>query len=111
MSYDEQLAERVRRLLDGRPDLSEKHMFGSRAFLLGGNLCCCVTGDELMVRAGPEQAARLLATEPATRAMDMTGRPMRGWVLVAAEALAEDEDLARWVDLAEDFASGLPPKG
>jgi hypothetical protein len=40
----------------------------------------------------------------------MTGKPMRGWLFVAAEATAEDADLERWVRRAEAFASSLPPK-
>jgi hypothetical protein len=42
--------------------------------------------------------------------MDFTGRPMRGFVRVSAEGVAEDADLARWIDAGAAFAASLPPK-
>ena len=110
MAFDEVLAGRVRDLLDGQPDLAERKMFGGIAFLLGGNMCCGVIGDDLIVRLDPGQAERLLAFESGARPMDFTGRPMRGWLYVAPEAVAEDADLETWVGRAEDFATSLPPK-
>jgi hypothetical protein len=35
---------------------------------------------------------------------------MRGFVIVAAEGVAGDEDLARWVDEGAARAASLPPK-
>ena len=52
MAYDEGLAQRVREALDERTDLTEKKMFGGLAFLLGGNMCAGIVGEELMVRVG-----------------------------------------------------------
>jgi TfoX/Sxy family transcriptional regulator of competence genes len=110
VAFDEQLAERVRALLDRRADLDERNMFGGIAFLLGGNMCCGVNKGDLVVRVGPDDADELLGSEPGVRPMDITGRPMRGWLFVAPEATAEDSDLERWVRRAEVFAAGLPPK-
>jgi TfoX/Sxy family transcriptional regulator of competence genes len=110
VAFDEGLAGRVRDLLDGQPDVAERRMFGGVAFLLGGNMCCGVIGDDLIVRLDPPQAERLLAFESGARPMDFTGRPMRGWLYVAPEAIAEDADLETWVGRAEDFASSLPSK-
>lgn len=109
MAYDEGLAERVRELLLGDPDIAEKRMFGGLAFLLRGNMAVGVTGDDLMVRVGPDATDAALA-RPGARLFDMTGRPMRGWVVVAGPAVAEDETLAAWVGEGRDFAAGLPPK-
>jgi TfoX/Sxy family transcriptional regulator of competence genes len=110
VAFDEQLAERVRALLDTRVDLDERRMFGGIAFLVGGNMCCGVNKDDLVVRLDPDEAAELLGSESEARPMDITGRPMRGWLFVAPEATAEDADLEAWVRRAEAFASGLPPK-
>ena len=110
MPFDEGLAERVRAVLDARSDVEDRQMFGGIAFLVAGNMACGVIGDELIVRMEREDAARLLAEEPDTREFDMTGRPMRNWVMVAPEALAGDEDLEHWVRRGESFAAGLPPK-
>jgi hypothetical protein len=109
MAYDEALAERVREQLAAEPAISEKAMFGGLAFLLDGNMAVGLSGDELMVRVGPDASDDPLA-RPHTRPFDMTGRPMKGWILVAPEGVAEDDDLTAWVARGVDFARSLPPK-
>ncbi len=108
MSFDEALADRVRRALGKRRGLAEKKMFGGLAFLLKGNMCCGVLKRELVVRVPPDETDRVL-TEPHTRILDFTGRPMRGWVVVESAGCADD-DLAVWIARAVAFASGLPAK-
>ena len=71
MAFDEALADRVRDVLAARPELSERRMFGGIAFMLAGNMCCGVIGEDLLVRLG-DDAERALA-EPHTRPMDFTG--------------------------------------
>ena len=110
MAFDETLAERVRAHLEARSDVEERRMFGGVAFLVAGNLCVGVYGDELIARVGTERAAELVEAEPGARPCDITGRPMRAWVLVSAEAIAEEPALERWLGRAEAFASSLPPK-
>ncbi len=85
-------------------------MFGGIGFLVAGNMCVGVHGDDLIVRVDPGESTDLLASEPGARHFDLTGRPMRGWLFVAPDGTAEDPDLERWVRRAEAFASGLPPK-
>ena len=60
MAYDEGVAESVRDAFSGNPRIEEKRMFGGLAFMLSGNMCCGVIGDELMARVGPEQYAAAL---------------------------------------------------
>lgn len=110
MAFDEELAQRVRDLLDGQPDVTERRMFGGIGFMVGGHMCCGVIGEDLMVRLDPEQAEQLVESEAGARPFDFTGRPMRGWLYVSPAVVAEDTDLREWVGRAEDFASGLPPK-
>ena len=109
MAYDERLAERVRDALALREELTERKMFGGIAFMLAGNMACGVLEDELIVRVGPEESDRALA-EPNTRAFDFTGRPMRGFVVIAPQGTDSDEQLAEWVDAGADFAASLPAK-
>ena len=109
MAYDEVLAERVRRALAGRNDLSEKKMFGGIAFMLHGNMSCGVANGELMVRVGPERYQEALA-QPHARPMDFTGRPMRGMVYVTPEGCRTDKALKRWVEQGLNFAATLPAK-
>ena len=110
MAYDEQLAERVRDQLADVQGITEKAMFGGIAFLREGNMAVGLSGDELMVRVGPEDSDDALA-RPHTRPFDMTGRPMKGWILVAQEGLQDDDELRAWVRRGLDFAGSLPPKG
>jgi TfoX/Sxy family transcriptional regulator of competence genes len=110
VAYDETLAQRVRALLEPRSDVDERRMFGGIGFLIAGNMCCGVHGDELIVRLEPDEGDRLVAGESGARPFDMTGRPMRGWLFVSPDGTAEEADLERWVRSAEGFASSLPPK-
>ena len=109
MPYDEGLAQRIREVLDERRDVSSRKMFGGVAFMLGGNMCCGVVGDELMVRVGPDayQDARAL---PHAREMDFTGKPMRGMLYVECAGIEEDADLTAWVERGVAFAGSLPAK-
>ncbi|MGI5373548.1 TfoX/Sxy family protein [Streptomyces sp. CA-251387] len=109
MAYDEGLAQRVRERLGAEAGVSEKRMFGGIAFLVRGNMAVGVSGDDLMVRVGPDRTEAALA-RPGTRIFDMTGRPMRGWILVAGDALGDDEVLGAWIDEGCAFAASLPPK-
>ncbi len=109
MAYDETLADRVRKSLVGHSDIDERKMFGGLAFMLDGNMCCCVTEHGLMVRVGPDAYEDALS-QPYAGVMDLTGRPMRGWVLVQIEGLASDPVLCRWVAQGAEFAATLPAK-
>ena len=83
MAYDERLAARARALLAGRADVSERKMFGGLTFMVGGNMCCGVNGEELLVRLDPGREGEALA-RPHARPMDLTGRRMRGFITVRA---------------------------
>lgn len=109
MAYDEQLADRVRRVLAGRPDVTERAMFGGLCFMTRGRMCCGLVGDELMVRVGAEAHAAALS-ERHVRPMDFTGRPMVGMVFVEPEGLLTPRMLAGWVERGLAFAATMPPK-
>ena len=109
MAYDEGLAQRIREALADADGLSERRMFGGIAFMLHGNMAVGVSGDELMVRVGPDRYDDALAQAHA-RVFDMTGRVMRGWVVVASEGIADDAALDAWIQSGADYARSLPPK-
>lgn len=111
MAYDEGLAERIRQvLLDLRPTrLDEKKMFGGVGFMVQGNMACGVHKDKLVVRVGTERYQEALAA-PYTVLFDITGRPMKGWVMVEPEGCAADDDLKEWLEQGVNFAGSLPPK-
>ena len=108
MAFDEGLATRVRELLGGETGLTEMQMFGGLAFLLDGNMACGVRGHDLLVRADPAIHEAHTA-ERGVRPDDLTGRPMKGWLLV--EPIGHgDDDLRRWVGQGVAYARSLPPK-
>lgn len=109
MAYDTELAQRVRELLADQPGLDEKVMFGGIGFMLQGNMACGVHGQGLIVRVGQERYAEALQAQH-TKVFDLTGRPMKGWVVVTPEGLGSDEVLAGWVGQGVGFALSLPPK-
>jgi TfoX/Sxy family transcriptional regulator of competence genes len=110
VAYDEELADRIRELVDGERDLSEKKMFGGLAFLVGGNMAVAASGQGgLLVRVDPAESDALVATTNA-RLMEMRGRRMQGWLRVDAEDLRTKGQLAEWVALGTTYARSLPAK-
>jgi len=109
MVFDHTLAGRIREKLGTRPDLTEKQMFGGIGFLLNGNMCCGVHGQDLIVRLTPEHGEQALKEEH-VRPFDLSGRPIKGWVFVNPSGLNSEAALNRWLDLAEKFAGTIPKK-
>ena len=110
MGYDEVLAGRIRDLIGPDPELTEKKMFGGLAFLIRGHMAISASGQGgVLVHADPVGSDELVATTSATVAV-MRGREMPGWLRVAAEHLATDDDLSPWVEIGIGHARSLPPK-
>ena len=109
MAYSETLAERIRKRLARRRKVEEKKMFGGIGFLLKGNMCVGVWKDSLIVRVGPEQYEDALR-ESFVSEFDITGRAMKGWVLVAEEGVEDDDQLQDWIECAVKFVRKLPAK-
>ena len=109
MAFDEGLAQRVRELLTETEGLAEKRMFGGVAWLLDANMAVGVLGPDLIGRVGPEGYDEALS-ERGARPFDVTGRPMRGWVMVEPDATDADEALAAWIVRGLAFARSLPPR-
>ena len=108
MAYDEELAARVRELAE-RSGMREQKMFGGIGFMLGGNMCCGVHGQDLIDRLAAEESDEALR-DPSVRRMDITGRPMKGWLFVSADGTRTERALRSWVERAADFAGSLPKK-
>lgn len=109
MAYDQELAQRVGAIIQDRSGFEAKKMFGGVCYLLHGNMACGVINDDLIVRVGPQQYEQALQ-QPFTREFDITGRPMRGWVMVSTEGHAATAQLLSWVERGAQFALTLPPK-
>lgn len=111
MPYDEQLAERVRDLVAPRSGVTEKKMFGGIGWMLNGNMAVGVmsTGG-LIVRIEPEETDALIALPHVNTFGREGARPMKGFVVVDADAVADDAALADWVDRGANRAASLPRK-
>jgi len=109
MAYDEALAVRIQGVLDGQPGLEAKKMFGGLGYMVQGNMACGVHKDMLVVRVGPDAYDQSMGY-PHTRPFDMTGRGMKGWVMVEPAGFASEKDLEVWVQSGLVFALTLHPK-
>ena len=109
MAFDESLAARVRDVLARTHGVEEKRLFGGAGFLLEGHLLVCVWKDSLIVRLGVGEAEAALR-DPSVRPFDVTGTPMKGWVMVEPEGVEDDEQVADWVGRATEFVRTLPAK-
>lgn len=109
MPYNQDLADRVLGVIIAEPSLQQKRMFGGMAFMLQGNLACCVLNDDLIVRVPKDEYATTLE-KAHVREMDYSGRPMRGWVFVGPGDTDADANLVEWVQYGASTALALPPK-
>lgn len=110
MTYDEDLANRLRELLGDEDAITEKRMFGGLAFLLHGNMSVSASRNGgLLARIDPAETDAALA-RPHVQLMEMGGRRMAGWITVAPEGVRTKRQLAPWVKRSVAFAKTLPPK-
>jgi TfoX/Sxy family transcriptional regulator of competence genes len=111
MAYDEKLAARVSELIHARPGVVERKMFGGLGWTIGGNMACGIMREsQLVVRLAPEEVDEAIR-EPHVHEFGRPGsKPMKGFVLIDADALDDDATLAHWVDRGAARASELPPK-
>ncbi len=109
MAYDEGLSQRIREILADQSGVIEKKMFGGLAFMINGHMSVGVIKTYLMVRTGPDNYEDALS-QPNTRPMDFTGKPLRGFVYVDEQGYESDEGLDQWVQRGVNHALSLPPK-
>ena len=108
MAYNEKLAERIRLELKGIPFV-EKKMFGGVGFLIHGNMACGVYKDDMIVRVDPVRHEKLLK-KPGAKIFDITGKPMKGWLMVEPEGCKTRKQLSAWAKEGVEFALTIPPK-
>jgi TfoX/Sxy family transcriptional regulator of competence genes len=109
MAFNETLAARIRDALARKRGVEEKKMFGGIVFFLNGNMLVGVWKNSLVVRLGSDQQNEALR-EAHVREFDITGKPMRNWVLVEPEGVEDDEQLKGWIERALKFVKALPKK-
>jgi len=109
MAFDETLAARIRKALARKRGIEEKTLFGCFCLLLNGNVLVGVWKDSLIVRLGDEQGEEALL-EPHVKPFDITGKAMKGWVLVTPAGIEGENHLAAWIARATKFVKTLPQK-
>lgn len=109
MAYDETLAHRIRESTAPLDGVVEKRMFGGLAFMRRGHMVAVVMGASLLARVGKDDVDEALAL-PHVGPMDMGGRTMGGFVVVAPEGL-RGRALPAWIERCRRFVDALPPKG
>ena len=109
MAFSESLAVLIRSALARKKGIAEKKMFGGVGFLLNGNMLVGVWKDSLIVRVGPDSYEDALL-EPHVKEFDITGRPMKGWIMVESEGVEDDDRLKEWIQRAAKYVGKLPGK-
>ena len=109
MAYDAHLADRIRSILNGTTEFSERKMFGGLTFLVNRHMCCGVLKNDLVWRLTPEQADTALR-RPHTRPMDFTGKPMKSMIYVSPLGTDSDQALEAWIRSAVRLARTAPGK-
>jgi TfoX/Sxy family transcriptional regulator of competence genes len=110
VTYDEDLANRLRELLADEPDVTEQRMFGGLAFLVNGHMSVSASREGgLMVRIDPPDTDALLK-KPHARPVVMRGREASGWLRVDPDGVRTKRQLVPWVARGVTCARGLPPK-
>jgi len=109
MPFDEVLAGRIRAIVQDRPEIAERKMFGGLAFLFRGHMSVGIVASDLMVRVGPGDYEQALSRKH-VRPMDFTGRPLKGMVYVAAAGIRTERALRDWIERGIDYSDSLPVK-
>lgn len=109
-----QLTERIGAALAAERSTRKVPMFGGRSFMVNEKVVVAVRGDgDLLVRVDPGQTSELIARPGAEPAEMGAGRAMGpSWIRVAEDAIATDEQLSFWIDIALEYndRSGKPTR-
>jgi TfoX/Sxy family transcriptional regulator of competence genes len=109
MPYNEGLEARIQKIVTSWKNTASKKMFGGICHLLNGNMFCGVYKDFLILRLGEDKAGEALKM-PFVKPFDITGRPMKGWVMVDEPGFAEEKELKEWLEKAKAFVKTLAQK-
>jgi TfoX/Sxy family transcriptional regulator of competence genes len=108
MAYNQELEKRLIGIASHWPGVASKKMFGGMCLLMNGNMVCGVINDNLILRLGTD-VQQFALQKPSVVPFDITGKPMKGWVMVEPAGYSGSQ-LEAWVDLAHQFVLSLPPK-
>ncbi len=108
MAYNEIIADKIRKALEGTSKLVEKKMFGGIAFMIDDKMCIGVSNDDIMLRCEKDETDQLLKKKGA-KVFDLSGgRPMKGWLLVGQEGTGSKKDFEWWLSKALEGNKNAP---
>lgn len=110
MAFDENLAVRIRKALTRKKGIEPKRTFGGLCFMMNGHMLVGVWKDSMIVRLGLEQEEEEALLEPRVRRLDIKRKPMKGWIVVEPEGVADEATVKEWVQRPVKFVRTLPAK-
>jgi TfoX/Sxy family transcriptional regulator of competence genes len=103
MAYNEKLADRTREIIAlTHKNVEEKRMFGGLCFMVNEKMCVGIEQNRMMVRLDPDKYDEVMEKD-GCKAMDFTGKVMKGYVFVDADVLNTKKKLEYWVKLALEY--------
>jgi TfoX/Sxy family transcriptional regulator of competence genes len=109
MPYNKDLEARIQKIVSSWKNTDSKKMFGGICHLLNGNMFCGVYKDFLILRLGEDKAGEALKLA-FVKPFDITGKPMKRWVMVEESGVAGEKELKVWLEKAREFVKGLGSK-
>jgi len=109
VTYDEKTAARVKKIVGRWKGISSRGMFRRCLLSLNGTCSAAFTRNTLFSGLGSKVLPKP-CDHPLSRPLDITGRPMKGWIMVSPGGFAEDEMLSAWLLEAKQFVATLPEK-
>ena len=104
-----ELVERFEAAVAGIEGLETRKMFGYPAGFIGGHMVTGLHQESWIVRL-PEEARDERLAEGWSIFEPMPGRPMRGYVGLPADVIADPDASRAWVERAADHVRAMPPK-
>jgi TfoX/Sxy family transcriptional regulator of competence genes len=110
MAYDKAIEAIIQELYVGEEGLTAKAMFGGVCYLVGGNMAFGIYKDNLIIRLGSPERAQQEIYSGRALPFDLTGKAMKGWVMIPKARLVAVRDYKNWLDRGLAFAKTLPSK-
>jgi len=110
MAYNLELEQHIDVITTPWPGIEKKKMFGGLGYLINGHMAFGIHKNELVVRLGCATKAADALCQPHINPFDITGKPMRGWVMVSPAGWEDEAELNRWLREGRACAESLEKK-
>ena len=110
MAYNPELERQIDLIALAWAGIEKKKMFGGLCYLIRGHIAFGIHRDELIVRLGCEQKTSDALCRAHIRPFDVTGKPMRGWIMVSPAGWQDEAELDYWLREGRTCAEELPAK-